>query len=229
MCIRDRLSGVVEPIAGVIGALIALQARMLLPFLLAFAAGAMIYVVVAELIPESQTNEKKDIMALFTLVGFSIMMILDVALGLSLIHILENQQQCDIRFPLFNEIPATKKFIISEPLLSDIDMSAYLNKSISQVLVGGESGANARICLLYTSQGIVDPAIITSLLKSHTKHLFMFNSWWLIFWIDLHNVIITVAFTTENLLSLISIARCDNAIADLPFDNISSSFITDIA
>ena len=46
-----------------------------------FAAGAMIYVVVAELIPESQTNEKKDIMALFTLVGFSIMMILDVALG----------------------------------------------------------------------------------------------------------------------------------------------------
>ena len=54
---------------------------MLLPFLLAFAAGAMIYVVVAELIPESQTNEKKDIMALFTLVGFSIMMILDVALG----------------------------------------------------------------------------------------------------------------------------------------------------
>ena len=76
-----QLSGVVEPIAGVIGALIALQARMLLPFLLAFAAGAMIYVVVAELIPESQTNEKKDIMALFTLVGFSIMMILDVALG----------------------------------------------------------------------------------------------------------------------------------------------------
>ena len=76
-----QLSGVVEPIAGVIGALIALQARMLLPFLLAFAAGAMIYVVVAELIPESQTNVKKDIMALFTLVGFSIMMILDVALG----------------------------------------------------------------------------------------------------------------------------------------------------
>ena len=71
MCIRDRLSGVVEPIAGVIGALIALQARMLLPFLLAFAAGAMIYVVVAELIPESQTNEKKDIMALFTLVAVS--------------------------------------------------------------------------------------------------------------------------------------------------------------
>ena len=51
------------------------------PFLLAFAAGAMIYVVVEELIPESQTNENKDWMALFTLVGFSVMMVLDVALG----------------------------------------------------------------------------------------------------------------------------------------------------
>lgn len=66
--------------------------------------------------------------------------------NVSLCCTIENQQQCDIRFLLFNEIPATKKFIISEPLLSDIDMSAYLNKSISQVLVGGESGANARIC-----------------------------------------------------------------------------------
>ena len=53
----------------------------MLPFLLAFAAGAMIYVVVQELIPESQTNEKKALMALFTLIGFSVMMILDVALG----------------------------------------------------------------------------------------------------------------------------------------------------
>ena len=55
--------------------------RILLPFLLAFADGAMIYVVVEELIPESQTNKKKDLMALFTLIGFSIMMVLDVALG----------------------------------------------------------------------------------------------------------------------------------------------------
>lgn len=76
-----QLSGIVEPIAGVIGALVVIKAQMMLPFLLAFAAGAMIYVVVEELIPESQTNEKKDLMALFTLVGFSIMMILDVALG----------------------------------------------------------------------------------------------------------------------------------------------------
>lgn len=76
-----QLSGIVEPIAGVIGALVVIKAQLLLPFLLAFAAGAMIYVVVEELIPESQTNEKKDLMALFTLVGFSVMMVLDVALG----------------------------------------------------------------------------------------------------------------------------------------------------
>lgn len=76
-----QLSGIVEPIAGVTGALLVLKMQLLLPFLLAFAAGAMIYVVVEEIIPESQTNKKKDLMALFTLVGFSIMMILDVALG----------------------------------------------------------------------------------------------------------------------------------------------------
>lgn len=76
-----QLSGIVEPLSSVIGALIVLKARYLLPYLLAFAAGAMIYVVVEELIPESQSNKKKDLMALFTLIGFSIMMIMDVALG----------------------------------------------------------------------------------------------------------------------------------------------------
>ena len=76
-----QLSGIVEPIAGVLGALLVLKVRYLLPFLLSFAAGAMIYVVVQELIPESQTNKKKDLMALFTLIGFSVMMILDVDLG----------------------------------------------------------------------------------------------------------------------------------------------------
>ena len=76
-----QLSGFVEPIFAVIGALLVLKIQMLLPFLLSFAAGAMVYVVVEELIPESQTNSKKDLMALFTLIGFSIMMILDVALG----------------------------------------------------------------------------------------------------------------------------------------------------
>lgn len=76
-----QLSGFVEPISGVIGALLVLKVRFLLPYLLSFAAGAMIYVVVQELIPESQTNKKKDLMALFTLIGFSIMMILDISLG----------------------------------------------------------------------------------------------------------------------------------------------------
>lgn len=76
-----QLSGVVEPIAGIIGAILVMKVQILLPFLLSFAAGAMIYVVVEELIPESQTNKKKDLMALFTLIGFSVMMILDIALG----------------------------------------------------------------------------------------------------------------------------------------------------
>lgn len=76
-----NLSGIVEPISAVIGAILVMKIRILLPILLSFAGGAMIYVVVEELIPESQTNEKKDLMALFTIFGFIIMMILDVALG----------------------------------------------------------------------------------------------------------------------------------------------------
>lgn len=79
--ILGQLSGIVEPISALLGAILVIKVRILLPFLLSFAAGAMIYVVVEELIPESQTNKKKDLMALFTLIGFSIMMILDVALG----------------------------------------------------------------------------------------------------------------------------------------------------
>ena len=76
-----QLSGIVEPIAGVIGAILVLKVRFILPFLLAFAAGAMIYVVVQELIPESQTNKRKSLISICTLIGFSIMMILDVTLG----------------------------------------------------------------------------------------------------------------------------------------------------
>ena len=76
-----QLSGIVEPIAGVIGALLVLKVRFILPFLLAFAAGAMIYVVAQELIPESQTNKRKSLISICTLIGFAIMMILDVALG----------------------------------------------------------------------------------------------------------------------------------------------------
>ena len=79
--IYGSLSALVEPISSIIGAILVIKVRYLLPYLLAFAAGAMIYVVVEELIPESQTNKKKDLMALFTLIGFSIMMILDVGLG----------------------------------------------------------------------------------------------------------------------------------------------------
>ena len=75
------LSGIVEPISAVIGAILVLKVQILLPILLSFAGGAMIYVVVQELIPESQTNEKKDLMALFTIFGFLLMMIFDVALG----------------------------------------------------------------------------------------------------------------------------------------------------
>lgn len=76
-----QLSGIVEPISAVIGTILVLKIKTILPFLLVFAAGSMIYVVVEELIPESQTNQKKDLMAFFTLFGFVLMMILDVTLG----------------------------------------------------------------------------------------------------------------------------------------------------
>lgn len=79
--IYGSLSAIVEPIFGVVGALLILKLRIVLPFFLSFAAGAMIYVVVAELIPENGTNDKKELMAFFTIIGFAIMMILDVALG----------------------------------------------------------------------------------------------------------------------------------------------------
>ena len=76
-----QFSGIVEPIAGMLGALLVLRVRLLLPYMLSFAAGAMIYVVCEELIPESQQGRHKDLMAFFTLIGFSIMMVMDVALG----------------------------------------------------------------------------------------------------------------------------------------------------
>lgn len=76
-----QLSGIVEPVAGVIGAVLAIQLRYCLPFMLAFAAGAMIYVVITELVPESQLNRHKEAMALFTMIGFTVMTVLDVALG----------------------------------------------------------------------------------------------------------------------------------------------------
>ena len=74
------LSAIVEPIFGVIGAILTIKIQHLMPLFLSFAAGAMIYVIIQELIPESQTNKNKSLMALFTLIGFAIMMILDTAL-----------------------------------------------------------------------------------------------------------------------------------------------------
>lgn len=76
-----QLSGIVEPIAGVLGALAVMVARPVLPFALAFAAGAMIYVVAEELIPEAQKRADTDIPTIGVMVGFALMMFLDVALG----------------------------------------------------------------------------------------------------------------------------------------------------
>ncbi|MCK4911720.1 MAG: ZIP family metal transporter [Thermodesulfovibrionales bacterium] len=76
-----QLSGTVEPVAAVIGVLFVLVARPMLPYALSFAAGAMIFVVVEEVIPESQRGGNTDIATLGAMAGFTIMMVLDVALG----------------------------------------------------------------------------------------------------------------------------------------------------
>jgi len=76
-----QASGLVEPIAGVLGALLVTAMRPILPYALAFAAGAMIYVVIEEVIPESQTSGNSDISTLGAIAGFAVMMFLDVALG----------------------------------------------------------------------------------------------------------------------------------------------------
>ena len=76
-----QLSGFVEPMAGVVGALAVILVKPVLPYALAFAAGAMIYVVVEELIPESQLEKNTDIATMGAMGGFAVMMALDVALG----------------------------------------------------------------------------------------------------------------------------------------------------
>ena len=76
-----QLSAVVEPIAAVLGAGAVLLIQPLLPYSLAFAAGAMIFVVVEELIPESQQHGNDDLATLGAMTGFAVMMVLDVALG----------------------------------------------------------------------------------------------------------------------------------------------------
>lgn len=76
-----QASGLVEPMAGVVGAALVLAMRPILPYALAFAAGAMIYVVVEELIPESQSSKDTHFSTWGAMLGFAIMMLLDVALG----------------------------------------------------------------------------------------------------------------------------------------------------
>ena len=76
-----QLSAIVEPVAAVVGAAAVIWSQALLPYGLAFAAGAMVFVVVEELIPESQQSGSADLATLGTLVGFVAMMILDVQLG----------------------------------------------------------------------------------------------------------------------------------------------------
>lgn len=75
-----QLSGLVEPIAGVIGASLVFLINPLLPYALSFAAGAMIFVVVEELIPESQAGNETDLSTIGTMLGFSVMMVMDIAL-----------------------------------------------------------------------------------------------------------------------------------------------------
>ncbi|HPD78023.1 MAG TPA: ZIP family metal transporter [Spirochaetota bacterium] len=77
-----QFSGMVEPVAGIIGAAFVMHMKWLLPYALCFAAGAMIFVVVEELIPESQSDEANiDLVTMVTMLGFTVMMVLDVALA----------------------------------------------------------------------------------------------------------------------------------------------------
>lgn len=76
-----QLSGIVEPIFAILGFILVSKIEHLMPFFMSLAAGAMIYVVVEELVPESQKSNKKDLMAIMTIIGFSIMMVLDLVLS----------------------------------------------------------------------------------------------------------------------------------------------------
>lgn len=76
-----QMSGIVEPIAGVLGAYLVIMMKPMLPYALSFAAGAMIFVVVEELIPESQNGSETDFSTIGAMLGFATMMLLDVSLG----------------------------------------------------------------------------------------------------------------------------------------------------
>lgn len=75
------MTAAIEPLGAVLGVLLVMKMTFILPLLLSFAAGAMLYVIVTELIPESMASEKKEQMALYLGIGFIIMMILDISLG----------------------------------------------------------------------------------------------------------------------------------------------------
>lgn len=79
--VGGTLSGIVEPIAAIITILLSNIVVPILPYLLSFAAGAMIYVVASELIPEAQSGRKSNLVTIGVAVGFALMMVLDVALG----------------------------------------------------------------------------------------------------------------------------------------------------
>ena len=76
-----QFSGMIEPIGGILGALLVTVARPVLPYALSFAAGAMIFVVAEEVIPESQKGKHAHLATLGVMLGFAVMMVLDVALG----------------------------------------------------------------------------------------------------------------------------------------------------
>ncbi|MDD5447324.1 MAG: ZIP family metal transporter, partial [Methanocellales archaeon] len=76
-----QLSAIVEPVAGVIGAVAVILVQPILPYALSFAAGAMIFVVVEEIIPESQRGGNTDLATMGAMMGFAVMMVLDVAFG----------------------------------------------------------------------------------------------------------------------------------------------------
>ena len=75
------LSAIVEPIFAVLGAILILKIKTLLPFIMSFTAGAMIFVVLQELVPEIVQNKRKDLMTFLIMIGFSIMMILELILN----------------------------------------------------------------------------------------------------------------------------------------------------
>ena len=75
------ISALVEPIFAVIGSLLVLKIRIILPFILSFTAGAMIFVSLMELLPDALNSKRKDLMVLFVMIGFSIMMLLELLLG----------------------------------------------------------------------------------------------------------------------------------------------------